>query len=536
MSSGELSTRPRLRALSIPELLDAALQLYRASFQVLVAPVLMLNIGVIAVLAATNGVYDVAYLLSTLPLRLDTPVQAVSYVTLGSSPTGFLSTDVSTFLVYIVSQVIATTLVIWRAAQQYMARFTWHVPGANLRAWGDLSILVTLPLLMPLYLVAALVADGAHQLAFAIGVGLSGEATLLSLLDLLAQHAGVMLAIGFLVVAAVARLLLAPAAAIVERQGPLGGLRRSWSLTHGMYRRTLLTVLLAWALLGLLAAIPRTAGTAVAASMIASGDFEVMTTIGLVTAFASQIVFLLAFPLPLVTLTLLYYDLRIRQEGYDLAVATHQITEREAQEFLDRGRAKLDQRDYEGAVADFSQVIARYPDHVEALSWRLGAHLRLSNYPSAIADAEAVCSVYPRSGTALGNLAFARYKAGDLAGAQADFERATRLPDIDPTVHLRHAMLLHKIGNSSAASAEMQRAEKTLETDPQSRYLLAGGYAVLGDADRALHTLEIAIAGDVSLRAIARHDEEFKSLYEDPRFTTLVRPQAYEANHVPATP
>jgi hypothetical protein len=113
-----------------------------------------------------------------------------------------------------------------------------------------------------------------------------------------------------------ARFALFAQAIVLEGRGPLRGLGRSWSLTRRAFRRLIGVVVPISILTYLLAALPTTfligvlgfgsylTGSSVALSLI-------LTLVSLVGA-------LLAQPLAATIYTLLYYDLRVRNEGYDL--------------------------------------------------------------------------------------------------------------------------------------------------------------------------------------------------------------------------
>jgi hypothetical protein len=110
-----------------------------------------------------------------------------------------------------------------------------------------------------------------------------------------------------------ARLALTAPAVLLERIGPLAGLRRSWGLTRGALGRTLMVVavlgcfnaLLTWAPYTLVRVLPR----ASAADIVV-----IYRALGLLVGAATVLV----TPLNSIAFTLLYYDQRSRSEGYDL--------------------------------------------------------------------------------------------------------------------------------------------------------------------------------------------------------------------------
>jgi hypothetical protein len=107
--------------------------------------------------------------------------------------------------------------------------------------------------------------------------------------------------------------LLAPQAAILEENGPIAALRRSWGLVRGSVRRALGIVIATGILSFLISNVPSTAGSLL---IRFSGSNTTLFSILLIVAgLAGQI---LLQPLLFAIFTLFYYDQRVRKEGYDL--------------------------------------------------------------------------------------------------------------------------------------------------------------------------------------------------------------------------
>ena len=106
---------------------------------------------------------------------------------------------------------------------------------------------------------------------------------------------------------------IAPAIATIERHGPISSLRRSWQLSAGFRWRIVGLGILLFVLFIVLSIFLIFVLTIIAASNQAAGGV------------AAFIVFFAMVPiwLPLFfgTMTVLYYDLRVRKEGFDLQLA-----------------------------------------------------------------------------------------------------------------------------------------------------------------------------------------------------------------------
>src|SRR5207253_10811358 len=118
------------------------------------------------------------------------------------------------------------------------------------------------------------------------------------------------------------RLQFAPQAIVIEIRRPLDGLRRSWNLITGSFWRVaginlVLTILVT--IISLSASFSLKFAAALVPSVIL---VNVLNT--LVTSALRMIV----LPLQFATLTLIYYDLRVRKEGFDLQLLSEQLAAR----------------------------------------------------------------------------------------------------------------------------------------------------------------------------------------------------------------
>jgi len=119
------------------------------------------------------------------------------------------------------------------------------------------------------------------------------------------------------------RLLVTTQAIVLEDQGPLGGIARSWQLVGGAFWRTLAIAVLMYILAYLIAGIPSTI-TSLALTFLSGNALDTLVRNQIIVAVVAQIGQILVLPLELVIFTLLYYDLRIRKEGYDLELMAQQ--------------------------------------------------------------------------------------------------------------------------------------------------------------------------------------------------------------------
>ncbi|MFN3334708.1 MAG: glycerophosphoryl diester phosphodiesterase membrane domain-containing protein, partial [Caldilinea sp.] len=112
-----------------------------------------------------------------------------------------------------------------------------------------------------------------------------------------------------------ARWLVAPVVVLVERCGPTGALKRSWRLTEGSFWRLFGLLVLLVILNGVVLGLPL---TLLQFLTLAVSTPQLMGVLNGVLTGVSYLVSILWYPFMALTLLLVYYDLRVRKENYDL--------------------------------------------------------------------------------------------------------------------------------------------------------------------------------------------------------------------------
>lgn len=279
--------RPR----SAPELVDAAVQLARRHYGPLITLGALVAIPsvVIGVLTQLVAGGDPGAMTGTTALLVFPLALASSCWTL----VGFGAFVKSTAAAYLDGRALepATAL---RAA----LRHGWPLIAGNLLA-GLLVFAVILLAMMAVFFVM-MVIGGVLAAVVRVSVGSAAVAALGMVVGGLALIAGV--AVALLVWS---RLVNVTAAVVLEGLGPMAALRRSRDLVRGSMRHTaavLLLLVVLWAVVY---------GTLTFVAMLVLRRFELANSVaGALTV--------TMYPFFGCMLTLLYYDLRIRHEGYDL--------------------------------------------------------------------------------------------------------------------------------------------------------------------------------------------------------------------------
>lgn len=255
-----------LRQMGIGELIDAAVRLYRLEWKALM--------GIVAFV-----VVPVTF------LELWT-----TQLVLGQSGPATMSSDALGQLVVVSLAMFAVQFLI---VQPFLL-------AATARAAADV------------YLGTPVTIGGTYRYA----LGRLPSILLITILSTLAALLGFVLLIvpGIIVLV---RLAFAPVALVVEGHRGSGALRRSWRLTKGFFWRTLGTLLLSGLIVGIVSGILSIPGE-MAVQALGPDAWPISA---LVTALAT----VLLTPFGTVVIVLLYFDLRIRKEGFDLEVMAREL-------------------------------------------------------------------------------------------------------------------------------------------------------------------------------------------------------------------
>jgi uncharacterized membrane protein len=249
-------TLPALRPLSVGEILDVSFSLYRRHF----GPLVMVA------LICTGVPFLLSIFLESAGGVLANPLLALIY-----------------YLIFAVLSSLATAATVYIVSESYL--------GRPLGAQEALAR--SMPLMLRLLFCSLI-------LAFVVGVGL---------LFLLVP--GIILACGL--------ILAFPALVLEPGSTAFGALARSWSLTRGSR----------WRMFGLIVTmvilfyVPFAAIGGLAAMMIPRGELAaggMATGVGITAVALVGVLQLFLYPLFYCVITVAYYDLRVRKEGFDLEV------------------------------------------------------------------------------------------------------------------------------------------------------------------------------------------------------------------------
>lgn len=324
---------PRLRPLALGDLLDGVFRIYRSNFLTLIAIVAMLQVPLLVAqilldaLLGARSIQNIQDLVEALA-RFDPRFDSFNDLPLGSVVPYFAITFGIALVQGLVVQQLVQGALAAAVADTYLGRPV-TVGGAYGKVLPHLPALIGGGLLLGLLAFAVIgVAVGlVAGLAVLLVTGAGGSVNSGGAVAAGVAVALLFVAVVFAVVVATALVLVRFAffvqAVVVERRGPVDALRRSWRLVRGSYWRVLGIVLLLLLLVYILVGVPT--GIAGVVINIVFPDplrqFALRQSLSTLIGYLSQIVVL---PLQLIAYTLLYYDLRVRKEGYDIELLATQ--------------------------------------------------------------------------------------------------------------------------------------------------------------------------------------------------------------------
>jgi tetratricopeptide (TPR) repeat protein len=146
-----------------------------------------------------------------------------------------------------------------------------------------------------------------------------------------------------------------------------------------------------------------------------------------------------------------------------IAVCTWQITGAivvsRPKIYYERGWARAEKGDYEGAIADLTKAIELNPKQARAYAERGWARRQRGDYDGAIADYNRAIELAPRVSSAYyDNRGLARLEKGDCGGAIADFTKVIELDPKHARAYVGRGTSRFYMGDNRGAIEDWQKA------------------------------------------------------------------------------
>ncbi|MBV9789891.1 MAG: glycerophosphoryl diester phosphodiesterase membrane domain-containing protein [Chloroflexi bacterium] len=310
--------RPRIRQLSLGELLDESFRLYRSNFLTFVA------IAALVLVPYSLISFAVQYPFQAQIAELQNQANSANFG--GQSPFELIGEMIPWYVITIavslfytvVFQPIMEGALAHSIAQRYLGREIGLGGsfGMALRHAPALIGARLIPVLIGTLFSGVLIGGSVLLATLIIGGG--------SINDLDTSSLGILVLLSFLGfavfgvvtligLALMIRIMFTSQAVIVENAGAWQSLVRSWRLTQGSFWRILGYVLLMVLLIYVLAVLPVSVVSFIGG--IIGLDQRILFVIN---ACAGAVLGVITTPFSMIAYTLLYFDLRVRKEGFDL--------------------------------------------------------------------------------------------------------------------------------------------------------------------------------------------------------------------------
>jgi hypothetical protein len=300
VDAAQAAPAPQLRPLGVGDIVDRVFALYRAK------PVLFLAIATVPYLILVLVIVGLGLAFATSFLGL---ISVINEAAEGRTPdVSTLASGMATFIVFVLVVVIVAIVVLSAQSAALIAAFSHQYLGRQ----------TTIGEAFREGLAAAPSVIGAGLLLFVLIVAMW---IALAILMAVTQHVVVVIVatVGGIVatIYIAASALVAPVVATIEHAGPAQALRRSWTLSDGHRWRILGLQLLLGLLNGVISIL---LSTIFVTSLVSDPNTR---------AIATQAVNVIAniawTPVQWGTFAILYYDLRVRREAFDLTLAAEAL-------------------------------------------------------------------------------------------------------------------------------------------------------------------------------------------------------------------
>jgi tetratricopeptide (TPR) repeat protein len=211
-----------------------------------------------------------------------------------------------------------------------------------------------------------------------------------------------------------------------------------------------------------------------------------------------------------------------RLERYDEALADYnralELTPNAPDTLNNRGAALAYLARYEEALADFNRSLDLRPDDPTTLSNRGAALDDLGRYDEALADYNRSLEVRSDDPQTLNNRGIALSHLGHHEEALADYNRALEVRPDDPQTLTNRGLALAHLERYEEALADYNRSLELRPDHPNTLYNRACLFSLTERWTESLADLQAAAASDAGNRRLARKDEDFEGLRNDPEW------------------
>jgi hypothetical protein len=326
---------PNLQPMNLGDILDAIFRLYRNNFLLFLGIIVLLQIPVMIGQGIITAQFGLGYaseleLWTQALLRFDPASDSFSDINLPLDNTiAFFSLLIFLSMVDgIIVRPLMTGAFANAISRRYLDQSVSLVQAYSF-GFSRVITLIAAQFLIVLFLSFIFaVLYGLFILAIvALVMGVSGQDGGASVVGIILTIGGAFTALFVLIVASLffwVRFLFVPYAVVLENRGITQSITRSWNLVSGSFWRTLGIMLLITIMVAIITFVPAfILGMGVGVITVVTQNAALSQIFNVLVNYATN---MLTMPLSLIGMTLLYYDLRVRKEGYDMELALQQPT------------------------------------------------------------------------------------------------------------------------------------------------------------------------------------------------------------------
>lgn len=517
-----MNTQPTLRPRTLLELLDAAFRLYRQHAPALVRVLAKVVLWIAAIPLMLQASQQRIELTTVLPLSSGVLIGIVDAIRSGIGYS-YIRDWYGTRLMYYIIALMLVCKELLNVLAPAIVREP-HLVQQTPRSVNYVDVLPGALLTVPVALLSAI---GVNLLS---GLSIVSSMTVRTntLAEMLMQwqevvlNTGPALLVGVGIVMLAARFVVAAPVAVIEELNYKTNIQRSFALTRGHWLRITGLCLLLAGISAVVVGLPIVALHGVVIPLVPLQDPGIFEPIAIV---CSQLFEALLFPLQLATLTLLYYDLRIRSEGYDLHLIERTRANDVVAAHYRRAKDHLAQSNEPAALLELNAALDLVADGEDG-AWlfftRSQVLQNLEREGEALDDANAAV----KRGLANHHLLLHRgillARAGDAANAARDLETVLLYEPQNQKALDYLATAYYHMGQIERSQTVTEQLLVLAPEHDRAIYNLACMAARQNRTEAALAHLGRAITFDGQWRETARADDDFLTLQGNHAFQALV--------------
>ena len=130
---------------------------------------------------------------------------------------------------------------------------------------------------------------------------------------------------------------------------------------------------------------------------------------------------------------------------------------------FDNGEEKYKERDFEGAIIEFTLALEKDPGNPEILYQRAMSYFHLQKKSLALLDMDEAVEMQPNYSFRYSSRAFMRDSFGDVIGAIADYKEAIELDPEDAISYNNLGILEDKMGRRNISQGYYNKADSLMD-------------------------------------------------------------------------